>query len=106
MQRWPELDALLAEAEKAVPDDVGPHYQAGRVLFQAGTDLERAERYLRKYLTQEPEGSEPRPAAAHWRLGQVLAKQGRKPEAISELQTSLRLEPDFEPAKKELRRLK
>jgi tetratricopeptide (TPR) repeat protein len=102
-----ELDALLAEAEKAVPDDLGPFYQAGRVLLTtAGGDLSRADRYLRKYLTIEPEPGQPGPAAAHWRLGQVLEKQGRKAEAIAELEQAVRMNPDFENAKKDLKRLK
>lgn len=104
--RWPELDTALADSEKNVPDNLYPYFQAGRILLIAGKDLPRAERYFRKYLTQEAEGNYPHHAAAHWRLGLVLEKQGRKPEAISELQTALQLEPEFEPAKKDLKRLK
>jgi tetratricopeptide (TPR) repeat protein len=90
-----------------VPDDLGPFYQAGRVLLTtAGGDLSRADRYLRKYLTIEPEPGQPGPAAAHWRLGQVLEKQGRKAEAIAELEQAVRMNPDFENAKKDLKRLK
>src|SRR5262249_54500279 len=69
-------------------------------------DLPRAERYFRKYLSQEPEGQTPSLAAAHWRLGLVLEKQGRKPEAITEMETALRLQPSFAPAKKDLQRLR
>lgn len=105
-ERWSDLDALLAQAEKNVPDDWNPHYQAARILYNSGKDLPRAERYFRKYLTQEPEGNSPHWAAAYWRLGLVLEKQGHKPEAIAEIETALKLEPNFEPAKKDLRRLK
>jgi len=105
-QRWSELDAILAQAEKNVPDNLNPHYQAGRVLVTEGLDLLRAERYFRKYLTQEPEGYAPALASAHWRLGLTLEKQGRKSEAISELETAVRMKPDFDLAKKDLKRLK
>ncbi len=105
-ERWQDLDTLLTRAEKKVPDDFGPHYQAGKALLLAGKDLPRAERYFRKYLTLEPEGGEPNHAAAHWRLGQVLEKQGKKPEAIAEMEEALRLQPDFKPAKDDLKRLK
>jgi tetratricopeptide (TPR) repeat protein len=104
--RWQELDAILAEAEKNVPDNLYPYFQAGRLLQNTGKDLPRAERYFRKYLSQEAEGNYPHHANAHWRLGQVLEKQGRKPEAISEIEAALQLEPEFEPAKKDLKRLK
>lgn len=105
-QRWSDLDALLAEAEKNVPDDLSAYYQATKTILLQGGDLARAERYIRKYLTQEPEGGSPDLATAHWRLGLVLEKQGRKPEAISELQTAVQMKPDFNDAKKDLRRLK
>ena len=45
-------------------------------------------------------------AGAHWSLGLVYEKEGRKQDAIAELETSLRLKPDFEPAQKDLKRLK
>ena len=105
-KRWAELDAALAEAEKNVPDNLNPMYQAGRILLGEGSDLPRAEKYFRKYLTQEPEGGSPHLAAAHWRLGLVLEKMGRKPEAKAEIETAVRLKPDFKPAQEDLRRLK
>jgi tetratricopeptide (TPR) repeat protein len=104
-ERWPELDAGLAESEKNVPDDLSPYYQAGRALLYTGKDLSRAERYFRKYLGQEPEGEAPTLAHAHWRLGLVLEKESRKPEAVSEIETALRLQPNFSEAKKDLKRL-
>ena len=105
-QRWSDLDALLAEAEKNVPDDFNPDYQAGKTILLQGGDYSRAERYFRKYLTQEPEGDAPDLASGHWRLGLVLEKQGRKSEAIAELQTAVQMKPNFDEAKKDLKRLK
>jgi tetratricopeptide (TPR) repeat protein len=58
-QRWTELDSILRQAEQAVADDLAPFYRAASVLANSGADLTRAERYLRKYLTQETEGREP-----------------------------------------------
>ncbi len=104
--RLTELDAILAEAEKAVPDNFGPYYQAGRVLLVQGADPARAERYMRKYLTIEPEGGAPGHAQAHWRLGLALEKQGRKADAIAALEQATRLNPAFEDAKKDLKRLR
>ncbi len=103
--RWNELDATLAEAEKQVPDDLSPHFRAGRALLDSGTDLPRAERYFRKYLSQEPEADAPTLAHAHWQLGLALEKQQHKPEAVSEVQTAVRLKPDLQEAKKDLARL-
>ncbi|HEV2175991.1 MAG TPA: tetratricopeptide repeat protein [Terriglobia bacterium] len=103
---WSSLDSALAEAARNVSDDFSPYYQAGRVLLENGQNLPRAERYFRKYLTQEPEGGAPSLAQAHWRLGLTLGKEGRKADAVSELQTAVRLKPDLQEAKKDLDRLK
>lgn len=105
-ERWKDLDTLLEQSEKKIPDDFGAYYQSGKAALASGKDLPRAERYFRKYLTMEPEGGEPHWAAAHWRLGQVLEKEGKKPEAIAEMQEAVRLEPDFKQAKEDLKRLK
>lgn len=104
--QWQDMDAILSQSEKAVPDSLTPYFVAARALFFANMDLPRAERYFRKYLTQDPEGNSPHLAYAHWRLGLVLEKEGHKPEAVAEIQAGLKLEPDFEPAKKDLQRLK
>ena len=105
-ERWAELDEVLADAEKVIPDNLTPYLRAAVTLMGTGKDLNRAERYVRKYLSQEPEPNAPNVAAAHYRLSQVLEKQGRKPEAIAELQTALKLDPKFEQAQKDLKRLK
>jgi hypothetical protein len=49
----------------------------------------------------------PTHAHARWRLGLVLEKLGRKPEALAEVQRALELKPDLgDEAKKDLKRLK
>jgi tetratricopeptide (TPR) repeat protein len=105
-QRWPELESILAQGEKNVFDNLSPYYNAGRVILTDGKDFPRAEQYFRKYLTQEPEPNAPTLAHAHWRLGLVLEKLGRKAEAVAELEKAVRLKPDLEEARKDLKRLK
>ncbi|MFI5372435.1 MAG: tetratricopeptide repeat protein, partial [Candidatus Eisenbacteria bacterium] len=104
--RWDDLDRTLADAELNVPDDLAPMYQAGRVSLVEHGDAERAERCFRHYLTRPPEAGGSPPAAAHWRLGLALEKQGKRTEALAEMETANRLDPKFEPAKKDLQRLK
>jgi tetratricopeptide (TPR) repeat protein len=103
--RWAETDAALAQAEKDVPDDLLPYFRAGLSCLAMPNELARAERYFRKYLTQEPEPYRPNHWQAHWRLGQALEKEGRKPEAIAEFEAAVKLHPDS-PAKEDLKRLK
>lgn len=101
-----KLDEVLTRSEREIGDNLLPYYSAGTVLADTGNDLPRAERYLRKYMSQEPEGNSASLPMAHWRLGQVLAKQGRKPEAIAELDLAVRLNPGFDAARKDLKRLR
>jgi tetratricopeptide (TPR) repeat protein len=105
-ERWTELDTVLADAEKKIPDNLSPLLRASGALLATGKDLARAERYARKYLSQDPEPNSTQPAVAHWRLAMILEKEGRKPDAIAELQTATKLDPKFEQAQKDLKRLK
>jgi tetratricopeptide (TPR) repeat protein len=65
----------------------------------AGGDRKKAER-----MADEP--GQPTWAHAHWRLGLVLEKSGRRADAVMELEQATRLKPDLEDAKKDLRRLR
>jgi tetratricopeptide (TPR) repeat protein len=103
--QWNELDRTLAAAEKNVPDDLRPFYEAAQALLETGKELARAEDEARKYLSQEPEGEEPDSAVAHRLLGLLLEKEGRRADARAEMQTALRLRPSFKDAKNDLKRL-
>jgi len=105
-KKWNDLDAILADAEKNIPDSRAPFFNAGRALADTGFDNARGERYLRYYLQQEPELNGTKFSRVHWRLGQIMEKSSRKADAIAEYQTAVRLEPGFEPAQKDLKRLK
>jgi tetratricopeptide (TPR) repeat protein len=101
-QKWAELDAILAQADKASPDNYYAYFRSANTLLNTKSDLPRAERYFRKYLTQDPEAHFPSASAAHWRLGLVLDAAGRKQEAMAEWKTAVKLDPNS-PAKKELK---
>jgi tetratricopeptide (TPR) repeat protein len=104
-QKWPEVDTALAQAEKDVPDNLVPYLRIGNYCLGKNAELPRAERYFRKYLTQSPEPGSPTHAYTHWRLGLVMEREGRKPDAIAEWQTAVRLDPKSN-AKDDLKRLK
>src|SRR5262249_22513323 len=104
-EKWIDLDAALARAERDVPDNLAPYFRAANVCLARGKELQRAESYFRKYLGQEPEPGSPTHADAHWRLGLVFEKQGKKSEAIAELQAAVKMNPES-PAKQDLKRLK
>jgi tetratricopeptide (TPR) repeat protein len=68
------LEGLLTAAEKKVPDDSSPYYRATEGLLAVGRDLGRAQQYLNRYLSIDPEGNAPTRADARGKLGEVLAK--------------------------------
>ena len=105
-RKWPELDAHMAAAERAIPDNFSPYHIAALSLVRDGQDLPRAERYYRKYLSIEREAGGATHAVVQWRLALLLELQNRKPEAVAALETAVKLDPSFEQARKDLKRLK
>lgn len=77
-KRWSDVDQILADSEKAIPDNLGPHYQAAKAILLSSDSeqLGRAESYFRRHIAQPAEGGQPTLAGAHWRLGLLLEKQG------------------------------
>jgi hypothetical protein len=65
---WSALEATLAAATKAVPDDAAPYYRAAEVLIAEQREPARAQQYLRTYLAQETEGNQPTAAMAEREL--------------------------------------
>jgi tetratricopeptide (TPR) repeat protein len=104
-ERWSDLESALATSEKNVPDDLRPFYEVAQASLEIGKEIPRAERYVKKYLSQEPEGEEPDNAEAHRLLGLLYEKEGRNPEARAEIQTALQLRPNFKAAKEDLKRM-
>ncbi|MEQ1833431.1 MAG: tetratricopeptide repeat protein [Candidatus Eisenbacteria bacterium] len=105
-ERYSDLDDVLEKSLAAEPTHLSPWYQAGRQLVVSKKDPARAERYLRRYLSAEPEIGAQSWAAARWRLGQALELQGKKNEAIAEIESALKQDPKLEDAKKDLKRLR
>ena len=105
-QHWKELDELLIQAEKNVKDDLAPYYFAALEILNMNQDSNRAGKYLKKYLSTEPEGEEPSLAEAHWKLGLALERLGQRKEAMNELQVAEKMRPDLEGIHKDLKRMR
>ena len=77
--KWPELEAVLADAERNVPDDLTPYYRAAQSAIGGRPDL--ALGFFRKYMSQEPEGNEPALADARQQIKQITpASKASAPE--------------------------
>ena len=100
---WDALEVALSSAAKAVPDDAAPYYRAAVQLLAQHRESVRAERYLRLYLAQEPEGNQPTDADAHWKLGLALQSQGLAGNALREWKAAIQLDGES-PAIHEIRK--
>ena len=105
-ERYDEAFATFDTILALRPDEVNALYHIGRTGALSGQQLDRAERALTDYLALPPRENSPRPAGAHWRLGMVYEKQGRKDEAAEEYRQALALDPKFDEAKKALAKLR
>ncbi len=104
-QRWADLEATIARADTAAPEDRIAYYAAALSLIDIGQDFRRAEKYLAHYLSQPVEGREPTAAEARWLLATMYEHEGRKSDAVRELLAAVKLEPGFEQARRDLKRL-
>ncbi|HEY2953990.1 MAG TPA: tetratricopeptide repeat protein [Candidatus Eisenbacteria bacterium] len=105
-ERYDEAFAVFDSILAARPGEANALYQIGRTGALSGRRLERAEQALKDYIAAPPRENAPRPAAAHWRLGMVYEKEGRKDLAREEYGKALALEPEFAEAKKSMAKLK
>jgi tetratricopeptide (TPR) repeat protein len=91
-----------ARAQQKALDGIDPVRGAqmnGFILFKEKKPAE-AEAEYRRAVSLAPENG-----SAHWRLGRVLERGGKKDEAKASYREALRLDPMLEGAKKDLERL-
>jgi Flp pilus assembly protein TadD len=125
-------DALLAygRASELTPKDPEPHLSAG-LLHEQQKEFPDAEAEYKQVLTLDPRAAEavigltniymksgrfgeaepllrrlaterPDDAGIHFQLGRVLAAQGKRADAVAEIQTALKLAPADSDAQREL----
>lgn len=80
-------------AVKVEPAYLPAYFRVGQSAAMTGTNFAKGEEALRKYLAYTPKPGEPSLARAHYWLGQIFEKTGRKAEAKASFETSLKLNP-------------
>jgi tetratricopeptide (TPR) repeat protein len=99
-------ERLVSRLYDAHPDDVRARYFRGRLWAMQGRYLEEAEAIFVDYIARdELPPFAPSVAGAHWRLGLVYEKQGRKPEALEQYRAASEFLPDWEEPKQDIQRL-
>jgi tetratricopeptide (TPR) repeat protein len=102
LSRFVETQAARREFEKALeldPKLAEAHVNLSLVLAQAG-ELDSAGEHLERAI--EFQGNSPAAAYAHYLRGKIWAVQNQIKKSISELQTAVRLRPDYAEAWSEL----
>jgi tetratricopeptide (TPR) repeat protein len=103
LKRWDAAFAQLDALAKLKPDAPGVRYQFGRGAALSGQRVADGESALKAYLETGPKAdSDPGRDAAHWRLGMVYEKGGRKDDARAEYKLSLKENPQFKQAREAL----
>ena len=92
-QRFLEAAEVYTTILTRNPNDMRALYQQGKVWLWAGRNLDQAAECFRRYLVTPPAPGNPSWAQAHWRLGLVYSRQGKRAEAIAELRRALDLDP-------------
>ena len=98
---WTEAET----ATKVDPTYMPGWFRLGQVAASSGTNLARGEEVLKKYLTYKPEEGEPSLGDAHYSLGMIYEKQGRKAEAKASYQTAQKFFPKSKPIAEALKRV-
>jgi Tfp pilus assembly protein PilF len=93
-------------AVKADPNYMPAWFQIGHMAALTGANQSRGEESLRKYLTYAPKSADDPPLArAHYWLGMIFEKQGKKSDARQSYTTSLRLNPNQKDVTEALKRV-
>jgi len=102
-------DAAAAEFETAIkldPNYMPAWFQVGHLAAVTGKDTARGEESLKRYInTYKPASDEPGIYRAHYWLGEIYEKQGKKEEAKAQYATSLRLKARQKDAEEALKRV-
>jgi tetratricopeptide (TPR) repeat protein len=80
-------------------------FRIGQIAVMSNSNFAHGEEMLRKYLSYTPKSDEPPLARAHYWLGQLLEKQGKKAEAKASFTTSLKLNPNQKDVAEALKRV-
>ena len=100
-----EVLEILAAVVVRQPDNLGAHYQIGKIGALTGKRLDMAEASLRVYLQHDEPAGGPSHAGAHWRLGMIFEHRGETELARAEYETALKLSPNLRQAREALEKL-
>src|SRR5439155_24492513 len=94
LRRWDDARSTYEHLMATMPSEVTAHLGWGAVAVLSGKDLERAEREIKLYLANLPaDAATANVSGAHYRLGQIYEKSGRKEPARTEYNEAIKANP-------------
>jgi tetratricopeptide (TPR) repeat protein len=101
-----EMNAILDLAAEVSPNDPRLPFYRAETMIMTGTNLDRAEMYIKSFLASTPDRSDwPSHAGAREWLGRLYEMQGRTLEAAEQYRASLHLDPGRKSARARLEKL-
>ena len=101
----PEAIAEFETAVKIDPQYMPGWFQIGHMAAVTGTGMERGEESLRKYLAYTPKRDEPPLYRAHYWMGTIYEKQGKKGDAKASFAKSLSANPNQKDVQEAMKRV-
>jgi tetratricopeptide (TPR) repeat protein len=103
--RFSEMEAAVSQSLGAArPGDV-TEFDSAALLLHAGRNFAGATQMLRHYVSQQDPSEDGPVFEAHYLLGILLEKQGKKKEAVIEFMAAVTLAPQYKPARDALVRV-
>jgi tetratricopeptide (TPR) repeat protein len=103
--RLSEMEDAIRQSVAATHAGDASEFDSAALLLHSGRNFAGAAQILRHYVSQD-DASEDGPAfRAHYLLGVLLEKQGKKKDAAAEFQTALNMASEYRPAQDALARV-
>jgi tetratricopeptide (TPR) repeat protein len=103
--RLGDMETALNQAVASAKAGDFTEYDAAALLLHTGRNYAGAAQMLRHYVAQEDPAEDGPAFRAHYLLGIVLEKQGKKSEASFEFQAALKMASQYRPAQDALARV-
>jgi tetratricopeptide (TPR) repeat protein len=104
--RYNDMEAAINRASACQKKPTNLLFDAGSLLLRAGRNLPQAVQFLANYLSGKDKTEDAPAFQAHYLLGQIYEKQGKKDAAVKEYVAALALAKDYEKARSALQKLK
>ena len=103
--RMSEMEAAVSQSLATAREGDVTEFDVAELLLHAGRNFPGAIQILRHYVSQEDPSEEGPAFQAHYLLGILLEKQGKKKEAAGEFQAALEIASQYKPARDALARV-